>query len=227
MSFKRKYKPRTRKSRRTRKSKKRANVARVVNRVLAKKAETKFGIVSVTESNVGTLTSPTASHLVLLNNPSIGSYVYMRQGNKIRMQRVDIRGHVQLGDANTACYVKIWVIYQQIFDDPLTDFLETQSATFAPASTAIDSIYARVNTTKYKVLASKTLTIGTGSGFLNTKMFRFNINLHDKEVRWDQQASAPENQLRIFYLARRCDNDDSLGSNIEMTFNSKLYYKDY
>lgn len=227
MAFKRKYKGRTRKSKRTRKSRK-TNVARIVRKVIASKAETKFGIVSVTESGVNSFSSPQATNNVLLNNPGVGSNVYQRTGNKIRVRRLDIRGHVELGDATKAHYVKVMVIKCNINDDPTTDMLEGQSSVYAPATADVSAIYARVNTTKYRVLASKVLTVGTGSGFLTAKLFRFNINLKDMEVRWDQGASAPENQLRIIYFARQCANDEGItASTLEISWNSKMYYHDY
>lgn len=227
MAFKRKYKGRRKSKRFTRKSRK-TNVARIVRKVIASKAETKFGIVSVTESSVNSFSSPASTNSILLNNPGVGSNVYQRTGNKIRARRIDIRGHVELGDGNKAHYVKILVLKCNINDDPITDLLESQSAVFSAASADVAAIYSRVNTSKYRVLASKVLTVGTGSGFLTTKLFRFNINLKDMEIRWDQGASTPEQHIRIIYFARQCANDEgAVASTLEMTWNSKMYYHDY
>lgn len=223
MAFKRKAKP-TRKSRRGRKNKK-TTIKKVVNQILKKNVELKSIITAVTESTVNTLSSPDTSNSILLNNVSLGTFNYNRIGLKIRGKFVDIRGSIQ--GTTSPCVVKLIVLQTSSRGDtPTDDLFESNAATFGLADVDLAGIYSRLNTTKYKILATKQIMAGNSAGWISAKLFRMKIPLKNTLYAWDQGQTLPERKLIFLYYARRLDNDESTGLNVEITWNSKFYYYD-
>jgi len=115
-------------------------------------------------------------------------------------------------------------------DDPINDLLENNSAVFGAAGNDFSAIYSRVNTTKYKVLATRILKTGHVGGLQQTQTFNITANLKNQVFTYEGVTgnSACENKkIIIHYYSRRADNDESLGTLGDMTFNSKFYFKDY
>lgn len=215
---------RSSKKRRTTRPKK-TSIKKIVSRLIAKKTETKFLITSSTESAVNTLTSPATTNSIVLNNVGQGSNVYQRVGSVISSKYLNIRG-VITNATLTPMVTKIVVLACNQNDIPTDDLCESNSALFAPASADLSSIYARLNTTKYQILKTAHLMHGGNAGWQNAKFFNWNINLRGMKIKFDQGATLPEKKIIIIYWTRRLDNDDSLGNDTEITWNSKYYYTD-
>lgn len=204
--------------------------ASAVKRVLAKQAETKFNIVARTESTVygTTLTSPT--NFTYLNSLNEGFTENQRVGNKVRPMMVNIRGSIQ-SNSLKPIISKIILLETNVANDPRLDLLEDNGGNFNPATTDLAAVYARINTAKYKIL--KTLTIKTGTyanhngDYGGTQLFNFTCKLNGVYEYEDGQTACNKRSLILIPIFREAQNDTSGGEQVEFTFNSKLYYKDY
>lgn len=205
------------------------SLASAVKRVLAKQAETKFNIVKKTESTVygTTLTSPANwDHLNALNE---GFTENQRVGNQVRPMMVNIRGHVQ-SNSLKPIVCKIFLIEMNVANDPRTDLLEDNTGSYSPASTDLEAIYARINTTKYRVLKTIMLKTGTYANHVGdyggTQMFNETIKLNGVYDYEDGVAQCNKRSLILMPMFREAQNDTTTGEVVEFTFNSKFYYKD-
>jgi len=198
--------------------------ARKVKAILNKEVEMKSSIVTVTEQSLNTLTSPAS--VVILNTIAQGTTQAARTGNKISPKFLNVRGSVHVNPSDTAQYVRLMIIQAVNDADGLTDLLELNNATYGPAGTDVAAIYGRLNTTKYRLLATRTFKIGYTNNFHGSHLFNMNIKLSGN-MYYDQGSNTPHNR-KIFFVGinRRSDNDESLGTNLELTFNSKFYYHD-
>jgi len=193
-----------------------------VQAVLKKQVETKFSIFSTTEASINTLTSPTLTYA--LNNLAQGSTVLTRVGQKVHAKYLDVRGHVHTADGNAAQYVRVLLLSANVGDDGLTDLTETNAGISGPAGADVSAIYARINTTKYRVLGERILKLGPSLNTYGTKFFHFKKKLN-MTLNYDQGSNVPErNKIFMVVFPRRADNDESLGTTSELTFNSKCYF---
>ena len=200
---------------------------KVVQQVLNKQAETRSFITAVTESTVNTLTSPTTSNEITLNSLAVSTLQGGRIGMKVTGKFCNVRGSIY-NPTDLPIYVRLMLIYADESDAPSNDLLETNNATFGAPSVDLASIYARVNTTKYKVLAHKVIKVGNTAGLQNTQLFNMTLRLNNIAYHYENVSAqtTPKKRLMFIYWARRSDNDESLGSNLEITWNSKFYYQD-
>lgn len=150
------------KSRVSRKPK--TSIYKAVKQVLQKNAETKASIVTATESFLSTLSSPQATNSIVLNNVANGSTNATRTGVKINAKFLNVRGAVFFPTDAVAIYTKIFIIMCNENDDPINDLLETNSAVFGAAGNDFSAIYARVNTTKYRILGTTIVKTGNTGG---------------------------------------------------------------
>jgi len=210
-----------------RKSTKSKSITSVVKKVIQQQAEPKFFIVSVTEQVNNTNTPITKW---LLNSVPSGITASERIGDEVMSKMVNIRGHV-CGTYQQAVYHKIMLVEHNAQSDPSIDLLENNAGNFAPAAANITDIYARVNTLKYKVLATRTLKTGTVSNTANdygaSQMFEMTAKIPGP-IKFDgPQAVIPQKRvLRLLLFSRTAANDTTLGEQYEITFNSKFYYSD-
>ena len=204
--------------------------ASAVKRVLAKQAETKFNIVSQTETGVygNTLTSPT--NYTYLNSLNEGFTENQRVGNKVKPMMVNIRGSIQ-SNSLKPIITKIFVLETNVANDPREDLLENNAGNYRPASTDLEAIYARINTAKFKVLRTILLKTGTYANhvgdFGGTQLFNETIKLKGTYEYEDGETACNKRALILLPIFREAQNDEITGETVEFTFNSKLYYKDY
>jgi len=210
--------------RKTIKSKTNQSFASRVQAVLKKQVETKFSIIGFTEASINTLSSPSTTYA--LNNLGQGSSISTRIGSKVKAQYIDVRGHVHTADGNASQYVRVLLLSAALGDDGLTDLVETNTGATGPAGLDVSAIYARINTSKYRVLGERILKLGPSLNSYGTKFFHFKKKLN-MSLMYDQGSNVPErNKIFMVVFPRRADNDESLGTTSELTFNSKFYYTD-
>jgi len=199
--------------------------AAVVKQVVSRMAETKATIISGKEISTSSLTSPTTAQIVALNTLSQGSPASSRVGTKVTPKYLDVRGSVHL-NADPTQVVKIMIIEHDIGSDPLSELLENNSGDLAPAGEDLSAIYARINTTKFKVLASRVMTLGQSIGYYGTKLFHMNVKLSG-QMYYDHNEVIPhKRQISLIWFNRQAPNDETTGVNVEFTYNSKFYYQD-
>lgn len=199
-------------------------VVRAVKSVLNREVEMKNTIVTGTELTLSTLTSPAS--IYVLNTVSQGTNQATRTGNRISPKFLNVRGSLHIQPSDSAQYVRLMVIQSTNDSDGLTDLLETNNSTYGPAGTDVASIYGRLNTTKYRLLASRLCKVGFTNNFYGSYLFNMNMKLSGN-MYYDQGSNIPHNR-KIFFVVinRRSDNDESTGTNCELTFNSKFYFQD-
>jgi len=199
----------------------------IVKKVVKSMAETKSKLTVHTEVSLGTtLTSPSTWYS--LNNISKGTESHNRIGDKISPTFLDIRGSLK-ANANKQMYHKLMIISMNKQSDPLLDLLENEAGAYAPAAQDLQAIYARINTTKYKVLGTRVMKTGTSNGGNSeelTKMFSFKVPLRGVMEYQEGETSVQKRRLVIIGYSRPADNDVTFGEDVEWTFNAKLYYKD-
>lgn len=206
----------------------RATVASLVRKELMKNAESKALITAQTEFNNGTtLTSPTT--IFDMNSVVEGPEENQRIGNMIQPTRLDVRGCVKTND-HTPMYHKLILVEMNYQSNPLLDLLEDNLGNYAPANLDLTAIFARINTTKYKVLATRVLKTGqlssTADDYGSTAMFNINIPVTGKIYFEDALAFPQKRRIAMVVISREAGNDTMAGKNVEVTVNSKFYYKD-
>ena len=206
-----------------------ASFASKVKAVIHKEAETKFHIISGTESTVygNTLTSP--SNYTRLNNVAEGSTENERVGNKIRPFLLNLRGSIQ-SNSLKPIITKLYVLATNAVNDPRLDLLEDNAGIYAPATQDLGAVYARINTNKYKVL--KTIYVKTGTyanhvgDYGGTKLFNVTMKLNGVYEYTDGTSICNRRSIIMVPIFREAQNDTTTGETIELTYNAKLYYKD-
>lgn len=202
----------------------------IAKRVMLKNTETKYLILNSTESTGmgGTLNSPQTSYG--LNSLANGDEENQIDGLKVVGNMLDIRGSLQTAHQH-AIYHKIFVLEYDKQSNPLNDLLEDNAGAFAPAAQDLSAIYARVNTKKYKVLATRILKTGTVSNTANdfSSSRLFHISVKTRGVfNYDESSTAPtKRRIAMLMISRRADNDPTnIPEPVEWSWNSKWYYKD-
>ncbi|AXH73390.1 MAG: hypothetical protein [Cressdnaviricota sp.] len=201
-----------------------------VKAVVKQQSETKYKITSQTENGTSygnTVTSP--ANWANLNDIAEGSSENQRVGNRISPTFLNVRGSLQ---SNTLKPVisKLLILETNRSNDPTLDLLEDNAGSINPATRDLYAISARINTTKYKVL--KTITFKTGTyanhvgDFGGTHLFNCNIKLSGVMHYDDGVSVCQKRNIILVPIYREAQNDAGLGETMELTFNSKFYYKD-
>ena len=225
MAYGRKYTKKPTMAKRTYAKKTSSSFAKKVRAVVNKVAETKTHITVLTESLMSSASSPAT--VTTLNAIASGGGAYQRVGNKINPTFLNVRGSAHVDPGVTSQFVRILILECDVGDDALTDLMETDTATYAPASGDLSAMYGRVNPTRYKTLVSKVLKVGRDHGFNGAQLFNFNIKLKGS-MYFEQGSGTTPQKRKIVLLAfnRRTDNDEITGSSAELTINSKFYFTD-
>lgn len=214
-----------RRSKKVYKSKSACCSVSAVKRVVQRMAETKASITVGTEVSTNSLTSPTTSHVIALNSLVFGTQSYARIGTRIRPRYLNVRGAVH-ANSEPNQIVKIMVVEHDVAADPLTELLENNSGDIAPASADFSATYARANTTKFRVLATKNLRLSYASAYWVTREFNLNMKLSGT-MHYDLGETVPaKRQISLIWFNRQSNNDETTGVNVEMTYNAKFYYQD-
>lgn len=203
------------------------NFATRVKAVINKTSETKNSVFVGTEIASSTLTSPATYHN--LNTLYQGTDKQNRIGQSVNGMLMDIRGSI-MSPHQTPIFHKIFVLEKNFQSDPLVDMLEDNTGNFAPAGQDLSAIYARINTHKYRVLGTKVLKTGSLSSSANganaAQLFNMTVKTPGKYDFDDNVNNPQKRQIVLLMISRRADNDETLGSSVELTYNCKWYFKD-
>jgi len=228
MLYKRASKSKRKQNRKPKRAPASASLKRAIESVLKKRVETKFNINQATESTVNTVLSPVTGNSLVLNALTTGASIQNRLGCKVNGKFVNVRGSI-INPEDTPVYVRIVLLHACENDLPTEDLLETNASTFGPAGEDLSTIYARANTSKYQILKNKVLKLGNTGGLQQTQLFNMTVNLKNTMYQYENVAgiTTPTNKkLILIYYARRADNDETTGINLEMSWNSKFYFTD-
>jgi hypothetical protein len=205
----------------------RTSFANKVKAIVKSQQETKSVITPYTERTESTLTSPFL--VFALNTLSQGTAGHQRLGDKVNGMLMNVRGSIHSPHVFPIIH-RILIVEKNRQSDVTSDLLEDNSGNYAPAGTDLQAIYARINTHKYKVLASRVFHTGsqssTYSDYGTTKLFNMTFKTPGPFVYDDNQTAPQKRDIRMVIISRRSDNDEALGSNLEITLNAKWYFKD-
>lgn len=205
----------------------RPTVARQVKQVLNRAAETKKHSYEVIERNLNTLSSPAVEDKPIQLVQGVGNG--MRVGHKITSVGMDIRGHVSHSGNSGTIYTRLFVLRKKnMVANPLNDLLEISSGANNSPLGDMETMWRRVNTDSYQVLASRTLKVGTTQDGENAKMFKIWVPYKGSFLYEGGSASSPKsNEIVIVAYTARADNDSAGSSGVEISYNTTFYYKDF
>lgn len=206
----------------------RKSLPSMIKSIQMRNQETKHHITVQTEQVLSELSSPAL--VTTLNSLSQGVQQHQRIGNVAAPIGMDIRGHAHANAIGSGALVRIMVIKKNApGDNFLSDGFEDDVGNFAPATADVRAIYSRVNNDKYKVLKNYVLSLtgrgdGSGESFRTFKMWiplsKMGVFKYD-----DSDISCRNKDICLIALARHPNNDDT-GSQCELSYNSKFYFKD-
>lgn len=191
--------------------------------VVNKMVETKKHSVERIEVNLSTLGGFENQSLVsLASNTGHGS----RIGHMVRPVGLDIRGHINANATSTVIYKVLVVQFKNNAANPPDDLLETNTANVNITTDDVSTLYRRINTDSYRVLASKYLKIGVEDD--QCKMFRMWIPMSKfKAMVYEGSALAEPTQGRIHLVAfGRATGNDAAVQTQELHYVSTFYFKD-
>lgn len=203
-----------------------ATFASKVKTVLNRASETKKTTYEVVERNMNTLSSPAVEDKPIQLLQGVGQG--MRVGHKVQSTGIDVRGHVSHSGNSGTIYTRIFVLKKKnSAANPLNDLLETNTGNVAPLGD-METMWRRINTDSYQVLASRTLKLGTVQDGENAKMFRMYIPHKGTFTYEGGSLSSPKtNEIVIIAYCARADNDSAGSSGAELSYSSTFYYKDF
>jgi len=143
---------------------------------------------------------------------------------------LNIRGSLQ-SNSLKPIISRILVVETNAANDPSLDLLEDNTGGFSPASSDLYAISARINTLKYKVLKQIVIKTGTYANHVGdyggTQLFNETIKLKGTMEYEDGTTSCNKRTILLVPIYREAQNDvSSSGAVVELTWNSKFYYKD-
>jgi len=201
-----------------------------VRKIVEKQAETKYLIRHATASTVygSTLTSPAVTSV--LNNIAEGFTENTRVGNKIAPMMINLRGSLR-SNSLKPIISRILVVESNASDDPRMDLLEDNAGALAPPAQDLYAISSRINTSKYRVLKQINLFTGTYANhtgdYGSTQLFNETIKLRGVMEYADGTTTCPKRTIHLVPIYRDAGNDGGIsGGIVELTWNSKFYYKD-
>ena len=206
-----------------------ATLTRQVRQIVNKQAETKSHIVTGTEISCSSLTSPTATNVIALNYLGQGSTIATRAGNKITPTFLNVRGGVHIAPDSGTQYLRLLIVEHDESDNPTLNLLELDTSVFSGLGNDLAAIYDRLNRTRYRIYAQKTFKLGGGgTGYFGQQLFNFNVKLKGNMYFENTPAAAmpTKRNLKFIFYCRDANNDTTVGTSCEVTYNSKFYYTD-
>ena len=200
--------------------------AKKVKAVIKKTSETKNYIYSIEENSMSSLTSPLAATVWTLNTIPQGTGQASRNGNKIEPKYLDVRGSVHLEPTGVTQYVRRLILECQATDDCYSDLTEVNSGANSPAGLNISAMYARINTTTYRVLGERVIKVGISTGYYSSQLFHFKCKLAGN-MYFETGVNVPNKRaIKMVAFNRLSNSDETTGATAEISFSSKFYYND-
>lgn len=200
-----------------------ATVAKIAKTVVNKQIETKKISTERTEISLSTLGGVENQSIV---DTATGDGHGNRDGHMLQPVGLDVRGHLKNNSTNPGIYKVLVVRIKNNEADPSLDFLETNVGNVDLTTADLSTIYRRVNTDSYQVLASRMLKIGIQED--NVNMFRMWIDLR-KARKMIYEGVGPNepkyNRIHLIAFGRGTGND-SENFTCELSYNATFYFKD-
>lgn len=202
-----------------------------IRNVVNSMSETKKHTLQVTEVQCNSLVSPTGTNVHEVDYIPNGAGYAQRIGHKIKGVGMNIRGHV-IASSGRQQYVKMAVIrLKDNSSEFITSGLENDGGNQSPVG-GMETIWRRINTDAYEVLATRTFRLGTSSGGGNfndnaTKMFKIWVPFR-RTVGYDGAGANPPkyNRVQIIWWSADALND-TVGTDVaEYSFCCDYYFKD-
>jgi len=200
-----------------------SKVATIAKKVVKSQIETKKTSVENIEQSLSTLGDVENRSLI---STALGDGQGGRDGHMLQPVGIDVRGHIK---NNTTSPVIVKVMLVRIKNNeaqPLMDFLETNAGNVNLTSGDLSTMYRRVNTDSYQVLATRFMKIGVEED--NVKLFKMWLPMHKyrKLIYEGTAESEPKyNRIHLIAFGRGTGNDGETFT-YELSYNSTFYFKD-
>lgn len=199
-------------------------VASIARRVVNRHIETKKTSEEHTELSMSTLGSVEDRSLV---STGVGDGHGQRDGHMLQPVGIDLRGHVKNNSTTPIIFKVCLVRIKNNQAIPNNDFLETNSSNADLTTGDLSTMYRRVNTDSYQVLASRIMKVGVQDD--NVKMFKVWLPMYKfRKLIYEGTGGVSEpkfNRIHLIAFGRGTGND---GEDItfELSYNSTFYFKD-
>lgn len=198
-------------------------VAKIAKAVTMKQIETKKHSVERIEIALSTIGGVEDESLVSIGT---GNGQNGRDGHMLQPVGLDVRGHINTNVSNPCIYKVMAVLVKNNEADPATDFLETNTGNVDLTTGDVSTLYRRVNTDSYKVLASRLLKIGPETDQVRFFNMWIDMKKYRKFIYEGAGTSEPLNS-RIHLIAfGRATGNDAFSVTAELHYVSTFYFKD-
>ncbi len=201
----------------------RNEVATIAKKVTMKQIETKKTSLEALEVSLSTLGGVHDQSVV---STIVGDGHGGRDGHMLQPVGIDVRGHLKNNTAAAAIYKICLVQIKNNLANPSLDFLETNISNVDLTGGDLSTMYRRINTDSYRVLASRFLKVGVQDD--NVKMFKMYVDMRKfRKMVYEGLTLSEPNYGRVHLIAfgRGTAND---GENFvcELSYNATFYFKD-
>lgn len=206
----------------------RGNVVSLVKSLIDKSIETKMVTVVVNEFAASTIGS---MPITMVPTPASGSASNQRTGNKILPRGIELRYAIH---NNSGQEILGRVLILKVHDGTMTtteiddQLFEGTGGYDVTENGVVTDCIRKINREQFTVVRDIALTFGSSG--LASKEFRHGkefVKLSGDMMFHDTTTSDPvANKYCVVWLFRQANNDESLGSTLEISHQLSMYYKD-
>lgn len=204
-------------------------VRAMVRREVSRARETK--IVARHQAEVAMNTIYPSPYLFNYPVPAVGAKEHERVGNKITPTGIACKWLLHNNATSEAIFVRVLMIAipdgQAANSDIQGAPFEGGSTDAPPVGTLVD-IIRKTNREEMKVLKEWIVTLGASQTVTGTQTGHHYVKLGKEDMIFKDQAYQEPVTTRysLMVMPRESDSDESLGSNVELSYNLDMYYKD-
>jgi len=197
--------------------------------MIYKSKERKRHGASIAETNISTLALAPFVKADFLSVPQ-GDAFNNRDGHIIRMSGMKVAGSLHSNGTSVGPIAVRMAFVQHVGRIETTDTYFTRPDGLDTNTLSGDSacIHWDFNRDAYRVLSNRIFLLNTDAQKDNvSRLFSKWIKPLIRTLRYDSgSTTSPARNVKLVMYARRLDNDETTGTNIELTLNNTMYYVD-
>lgn len=208
-----------------------SQVRSIVQRAIYRESETKVVSRANSEQYLNTISaSPT---IITVPTPAPGSAGNQRVGNKIKGVGIGSKLLLHNNASNTPCWARCSLL--EVFDGQMSDG-EIQNATFEGIADStigvvgeVGDIIRKYDREYYRVLKDEIVPLTGLNEPGAVHIVNFYKKLNGQEMKFnDQFAGKPTGSSQFVWIVyvRQANNDESVGTNVELTHTIDYYFKE-
>lgn len=208
-----------------------AQVRSIVQKAIYRESETKMASVANSEMYINTIAASPA--VILVPTPSPGTAGNQRVGNKVKGVGIGSKLLLHNNASNTACWVRCSLL--EVFDGQMSDE-EIKNGMFEGIADStigvvgeVGDVIRKYDREIYRVLKDEIVPLNGLNDPGAVHIVNFYKKLSGQEMKFnDQFANAPTGSSKFVWVvyARQANNDESVGTNLELTYSLDYYFKE-